>query len=520
MSGHVTNPSYFISFVKRGDREKVAGLAYNPSRTRMSRQVEVLSSRGVDEEEEKEQQLEIGPRNARNVVAVRTASSSVAGNLEAPALCLLSPAHDIASPSDMLTGKGTATDGSGSNRRFSLPLSCVKVKRKIAPYIHRMSLADVLVEHSDWSTCGIGERWDIAAMAKYMQDHSEESSKLGLCPLNMGLNGIIQDGGSPQPSPSPESPRDKSMELNSPHVHFLVPNVPHETFEENMEVACPEANNSGTRKRRISFLKRSGTVKKRSDEKDGILLRPRSHSAGVLNKGDGQEMSASQTAESPMSSSQPDLTDLGRQTRKKSRSFASPPSVEARCGADWAVFLSFCAHSAKEMRSKLAFLRKRPAASVSIHVEDMSANTDRVQRLEVEQVTRWSESFEALLNDKCGVQAFHGYLKTEFSEENLEFWMACEEYKQLKPSKQAHRAKKIYNDYIAVQAPRELNLDAEARAETLARLTSPDEGTFKLAQRKIAILMERDSYPRFLRSNLYQALRSQNNTSQILNLTR
>ncbi|KAI8515828.1 hypothetical protein Bbelb_066410 [Branchiostoma belcheri] len=31
MSGHVTNPSYFISFVKRGDREKVAGLAYNPS---------------------------------------------------------------------------------------------------------------------------------------------------------------------------------------------------------------------------------------------------------------------------------------------------------------------------------------------------------------------------------------------------------------------------------------------------------------------------------------------------------
>ncbi|KAI8522127.1 hypothetical protein Bbelb_018810 [Branchiostoma belcheri] len=32
MSAHVTNPSYFISFVKLGDREKVAGLAYNPSR--------------------------------------------------------------------------------------------------------------------------------------------------------------------------------------------------------------------------------------------------------------------------------------------------------------------------------------------------------------------------------------------------------------------------------------------------------------------------------------------------------
>ncbi|KAI8513060.1 Protein delta 2 [Branchiostoma belcheri] len=87
MSGHVTNPSYFISFVKRGDREKVAGLAYNPSPaasweahawqlaidaaraggstsggTSMSRQVEVISNRGVDEEGEKEEQLEIGPR--------------------------------------------------------------------------------------------------------------------------------------------------------------------------------------------------------------------------------------------------------------------------------------------------------------------------------------------------------------------------------------------------------------------------------------------------------------------------
>ncbi|KAI8484086.1 hypothetical protein Bbelb_382040 [Branchiostoma belcheri] len=72
MSGHVTNPSYFISFVKRGDREKAHAwqLAIDAARTggstsggtSISRQVEVLSNRGMDEEEEKQEQLEIGPR--------------------------------------------------------------------------------------------------------------------------------------------------------------------------------------------------------------------------------------------------------------------------------------------------------------------------------------------------------------------------------------------------------------------------------------------------------------------------
>ncbi|KAI8511939.1 hypothetical protein Bbelb_110390 [Branchiostoma belcheri] len=72
MSGHVTNPSYFISFVKRGDREKAHAwqLAIDAARTggstsggtSISRQVEVLSNGGMDEEEEKQEQLEIGPR--------------------------------------------------------------------------------------------------------------------------------------------------------------------------------------------------------------------------------------------------------------------------------------------------------------------------------------------------------------------------------------------------------------------------------------------------------------------------
>ena len=56
-----------------------------------------------------------------------------------------------------------------------------------------------------------------------------------------------------------------------------------------------------------------------------------------------------------------------------------------------------------------------------------------------------------------GLTAFRAFLKTEFSDENIEFWMACEDYKKIKSSaKLASRANKIYREFIEVKAPREV----------------------------------------------------------------
>lgn len=53
---------------------------------------------------------------------------------------------------------------------------------------------------------------------------------------------------------------------------------------------------------------------------------------------------------------------------------------------------------------------------------------------------------------------FRLFLQREFSEENIEFWLACEEYKKLSSAaKQLPKAKQIYNEYVAVQAPKEVN---------------------------------------------------------------
>lgn len=56
-----------------------------------------------------------------------------------------------------------------------------------------------------------------------------------------------------------------------------------------------------------------------------------------------------------------------------------------------------------------------------------------------------------------GVAAFRAFLKSEFCEENIEFWLACEDFKKTKsPQKLTLKAKKIYNDFIEKEAPKEV----------------------------------------------------------------
>lgn len=56
-----------------------------------------------------------------------------------------------------------------------------------------------------------------------------------------------------------------------------------------------------------------------------------------------------------------------------------------------------------------------------------------------------------------GLAAFRAFLKSEYSEENIEFWVSCEEYKKTKsPAKLSPKARKIYDEFISVQATKEV----------------------------------------------------------------
>ncbi|MEE6518883.1 hypothetical protein FKM82_030172 [Ascaphus truei] len=106
-----------------------------------------------------------------------------------------------------------------------------------------------------------------------------------------------------------------------------------------------------------------------------------------------------------------------------------------------------------------------------------------------------------------GLSTFQHFLKSEFSEENVEFWAACEEYRKTKsPAKLGNKAKKIYEEFIQSEAPREVNIDHFTKAVTMKNLVEPSASSFDLAQKKIFALMEKDTLPRFVRSHFYQAL--------------
>uniref|UniRef100_A0A3B3Z7L7 RGS domain-containing protein n=1 Tax=Periophthalmus magnuspinnatus TaxID=409849 RepID=A0A3B3Z7L7_9GOBI len=93
-----------------------------------------------------------------------------------------------------------------------------------------------------------------------------------------------------------------------------------------------------------------------------------------------------------------------------------------------------------------------------------------------------------------------------FSEENLMFWEACEEYKKSPASQLQSRAVKIYQQYIEADAPNEVNLDAATRDLTKQNLDHACPTCFDEAQKMIYLLMEKDSYRRFLHSSLLQDL--------------
>ncbi|XP_016358798.1 regulator of G-protein signaling 21-like [Sinocyclocheilus anshuiensis] len=119
----------------------------------------------------------------------------------------------------------------------------------------------------------------------------------------------------------------------------------------------------------------------------------------------------------------------------------------------------------------------------------------------------WSQSLENLLRSKYGMATFHTFLKSEFSDENIEFWLVCEDFKKLRSSSRlCSRAKKIFEHYITAEAPKEINIDHVTRELIKQNIRAPTRVCFDEAQRIVYGLMERDSYPRFLRSDMYRSL--------------
>ncbi|XP_012516904.1 PREDICTED: regulator of G-protein signaling 20 [Propithecus coquereli] len=125
----------------------------------------------------------------------------------------------------------------------------------------------------------------------------------------------------------------------------------------------------------------------------------------------------------------------------------------------------------------------------------------------LEEVNTWAQSFDKLMITPAGRNAFREFLRTEFSEENMLFWMACEELKkEANKNIIEEKARLIYDDYISILSPKEVSLDSRVREVIDRNMGEPSRHVFDDAQLQIYTLMHRDSYPRFMNSGLYKDL--------------
>ncbi|XP_006013984.1 regulator of G-protein signaling 21-like [Latimeria chalumnae] len=137
-------------------------------------------------------------------------------------------------------------------------------------------------------------------------------------------------------------------------------------------------------------------------------------------------------------------------------------------------------------------------------------------KLPSDEQTLWLQSFGNLLESQYGLSAFRAFLKTEFSEENIQFWLACEDYKRTELSSElAFKAQRIYEEFIKTDSPREINIDFNTREAICKNILSPSHSCFDDAQKIIYNLMERDSYPRFLKSKFCLSLVENHQASDV-----
>uniref|UniRef100_A0A9J8BGU6 Regulator of G protein signaling 17 n=1 Tax=Cyprinus carpio carpio TaxID=630221 RepID=A0A9J8BGU6_CYPCA len=149
--------------------------------------------------------------------------------------------------------------------------------------------------------------------------------------------------------------------------------------------------------------------------------------------------------------------------------------------------------------------RERSERQTCTKMDSIEATEE--QHPTLDEVIAWSRSFEMMMRSPEGRDVFREFLRSEYSEENLMFWMACEELKkETNPSVINEKARIIYEDYVSILSPKEVSLDSRVREGINQSLAEPSSTMYEEAQLQIYTLMHRDSFPRFLNSSVYRDL--------------
>ncbi len=144
-------------------------------------------------------------------------------------------------------------------------------------------------------------------------------------------------------------------------------------------------------------------------------------------------------------------------------------------------------------------------APLGFEPEGSAANSPPFTENTTPAYLKWAENIKHLLDDGDGVKLFKQFLEQEQCLNLLDFWFACKGHKLVAASDKeriVNLAKLIYKKYIKGD---QLNLKADTKKGIVDHLKKEqiDQSLFEGAQEEVESMMKNDSYPLFLKSDIY-----------------
>ncbi|XP_068197024.1 regulator of G-protein signaling 21-like [Antennarius striatus] len=181
-----------------------------------------------------------------------------------------------------------------------------------------------------------------------------------------------------------------------------------------------------------------------------------------------------------------------------------PGDTGVQTGADSDLMMQSFSEASLDLQDTKT-LRKAWKSKINKFMQS-SALWRKSNRQETDEA-KLEETLETLLSQQSGQTVFREFLKSEFCEENLDFWFACEEFRTFSSEEELMgSATRIYEEFIKADAPNQVNLDFNTIEDIRRSLHRPGPLCFAVAQSKIYSLMENDSFPRFIHSEHYKVL--------------
>ncbi|KAM4598196.1 axin-1 [Polymixia lowei] len=123
---------------------------------------------------------------------------------------------------------------------------------------------------------------------------------------------------------------------------------------------------------------------------------------------------------------------------------------------------------------------------------------------------KWAESLHSLLDDQDGIHLFRAFLKQEECADMLDFWFACSGFRKLEATEGSEKkiklAKAIYKKYILDNngiVSRQIKPPTKCFIKDCVMKLHIDPAMFDQAQTEIQTMMEENTYPLFLKSDIY-----------------